>query len=90
MTLGNRIAVLNKGTLMQLDTPMQLYTKPANKFVAGFIGSPAMNFIKGILQKIEESFFLETSPGCRILLSAHIPAAVQNKTSEEIEISIRP
>jgi multiple sugar transport system ATP-binding protein len=47
MTLGDRIAVLNKGRLMQLDTPMQLYNRPANIFVAGFIGSPSMNFLRG-------------------------------------------
>ncbi|HEV3324413.1 MAG TPA: ATP-binding cassette domain-containing protein, partial [Puia sp.] len=50
MTLGNRIAVLNKGRLMQLDTPMRLYNNPANKFVAGFIGSPSMNFLKGVIR----------------------------------------
>jgi len=48
MTLGDRIAVLNKGKLMQLDTPMRLYNKPDNIFVAGFIGSPSMNFLKGM------------------------------------------
>ncbi|MGZ8557593.1 MAG: hypothetical protein ACXWWC_04650, partial [Chitinophagaceae bacterium] len=60
------------------------------KFVAGFIGSPAMNFIKGTLQTIEEFFFIEASPGCRISLKDQIPVAVQNKIGEEIEIGIRP
>lgn len=45
MTLGDRICVLNQGQIMQVDTPMNLYLHPANKFVAGFIGSPAMNFL---------------------------------------------
>jgi multiple sugar transport system ATP-binding protein len=44
MTMGTRIAVMYNGVLQQLDTPQTLYDKPANKFVAGFIGSPAMNF----------------------------------------------
>ncbi len=44
MTMGTRIAVMNNGLLQQLDTPQTLYDKPANMFVAGFIGSPAMNF----------------------------------------------
>ncbi|MCI0476650.1 MAG: sn-glycerol-3-phosphate ABC transporter ATP-binding protein UgpC [Anaerolineales bacterium] len=44
MTMGTRIAVMNFGVLQQLDTPQRLYDLPANKFVAGFIGSPAMNF----------------------------------------------
>ncbi len=48
MTLGNRIAVLKDGVLQQVGPPLEVYNKPANRFVAGFIGSPAMNFINGI------------------------------------------
>jgi len=47
MTLGQRIVVLNAGEIQQIDTPMQLYNEPANLFVAGFLGSPAMNFFRG-------------------------------------------
>src|SRR5204862_5032457 len=47
MTMGSRIAVMRDGILQQLDTPQTLYDKPANMFVAGFIGSPAMNFFPG-------------------------------------------
>ncbi|MDX9722952.1 MAG: sn-glycerol-3-phosphate ABC transporter ATP-binding protein UgpC [Myxococcota bacterium] len=50
MTLADRIAVLDKGILQQVGTPMQLFQTPANKFVAGFIGSPAMNFLDATLQ----------------------------------------
>ena len=49
LTLGDRIAVLRAGTLQQVDTPMALYADPINLFVAGFIGSPAMNFLPGRL-----------------------------------------
>ncbi|SEJ12126.1 carbohydrate ABC transporter ATP-binding protein, CUT1 family [Deinococcus reticulitermitis] len=45
MTLGNRIVVMRDGVIMQVDTPMNLYDFPQNKFVAGFIGSPSMNFL---------------------------------------------
>jgi ABC-type sugar transport system ATPase subunit len=45
MTMGDRIAVMNEGVLQQIGTPEQLYTKPDNVFVAGFIGSPAMNLV---------------------------------------------
>jgi multiple sugar transport system ATP-binding protein len=45
MTMGDRIAVMSLGVLQQLDTPQNLYDHPANKFVAGFIGSPSMNFV---------------------------------------------
>jgi len=53
LTLGDRIAVLKEGVLQQIATPMELYHRPANKFVAGFIGSPAMNFIEGVIQRPE-------------------------------------
>ena len=52
LTLGDRIAVLKEGVLQQVASPMELYEKPANKFVAGFIGSPAMNFFEGMLVRI--------------------------------------
>ncbi len=45
MTMGDRICVLKEGRIMQCDTPLNLYNRPANRFVAGFIGSPAMNFL---------------------------------------------
>ena len=90
MTLGNRIAVLNKGSLMQLDTPLQLYKNPDNRFVAGFIGSPTMNFIKGILNKDENYFFIEASPGCKITVGSALPPVLQNNIDYELEIGIRP
>jgi len=49
MTLGERIVVMNAGVIQQIDAPMKLYDEPANLFVAGFIGSPAMNFFRGRL-----------------------------------------
>lgn len=55
MTMGDRICVINKGEIMQVDTPINLYKKPLNKFVAGFIGSPTMNFIVGELKNVEEN-----------------------------------
>ncbi|MEE4195252.1 MAG: sn-glycerol-3-phosphate ABC transporter ATP-binding protein UgpC [Anaerolineae bacterium] len=53
MTMASRIAVLNYGVLQQLDTPQELYDHPVNKFVAGFIGSPAMNFFDAKLEKVD-------------------------------------
>jgi multiple sugar transport system ATP-binding protein len=50
MTLGQRIVVFDRGEIQQIDTPMNLYTRPANLFVAGFLGSPAMNFFRGTLR----------------------------------------
>lgn len=51
MTMGDRITVMRSGKIMQVDTPLNLYHYPANKFVAGFIGSPTMNFIDGELKE---------------------------------------
>ena len=51
MTMATRIAVINKGKLQQLDTPQNLYNNPANLFVAGFIGSPAMNFFPAKIRR---------------------------------------
>ncbi|MDQ2753743.1 MAG: sn-glycerol-3-phosphate ABC transporter ATP-binding protein UgpC [Bacteroidota bacterium] len=90
MTLGQRIAVLNKGRLMQLDTPLHLYNHPANKFVAGFIGSPTMNFIKGKLIKNENDYQLQVDTNFFILLGSRIPAMLENKIGETIEIGVRP
>lgn len=47
MTMSNRLAVMNDGRVQQFDTPLRCYNLPANRFVAGFIGSPSMNFIDG-------------------------------------------
>jgi multiple sugar transport system ATP-binding protein len=47
MTLAHRVAVMQKGKLQQFDTPMNIYERPANRFVAEFVGSPSMNFVKG-------------------------------------------
>ncbi len=47
MTLADRIAVMRGGIIQQLDTPQAIYSRPVNRFVAGFIGSPGMNFIEG-------------------------------------------
>jgi multiple sugar transport system ATP-binding protein len=49
MTLAHRVVVMNKGALQQIGTPIEIYDRPANTFVAGFIGSPAMNLIDGEL-----------------------------------------
>jgi multiple sugar transport system ATP-binding protein len=90
MTLGQRIAVLNKGKLMQLDSPLNLYNHPANKFVAGFIGSPMMNFMKGTLVQSAEHYLLELSKDCVVDLHDQLPPAIEDKTGELIEIGVRP
>ena len=90
MTLGNRIAVLNKGKLMQLNTPLHLYNNPANKFVAGFIGSPAMNFLKGTIKDQNGFYFIHESVDCRIFLGDDIPHSLKNYIDKPIQIGMRP
>jgi multiple sugar transport system ATP-binding protein len=90
MTLGNRIAVFNKGKLMQLDTPLHLYNNPANKFVAGFIGSPTMNFLKGSIQKKENYFFIHESMNCNICLGSNLQEGLEKHVDKPIQIGIRP
>lgn len=66
MTLGDRIVVMNEGTIQQIDAPVTLYHQPQNRFVAGFIGSPAMNFIDGHMEDRdgEYSFVAEKRDLC--------------------------
>src|SRR5512136_2642381 len=61
MTMASRIAVINKGLLQQVDTPSNLYEHPDNLFVAGFIGSPAMNFFKAKLVRGDGKLFVDGS-----------------------------
>ncbi|KRG47409.1 glycerol-3-phosphate transporter ATP-binding subunit [Stenotrophomonas panacihumi] len=81
MTLGQRIVVLNAGVIQQIDTPMALYERPANLFVAGFLGSPAMNVLRGTLQ----GDGLRMADGRQIPLSA--PQALQGR---DVLVGIRP
>ncbi|NIR46436.1 MAG: sn-glycerol-3-phosphate ABC transporter ATP-binding protein UgpC [Gemmatimonadetes bacterium] len=65
MTLGDRVAVLEDGRLQQVASPAEVYRRPANVFVAGFIGSPAMNLFRGLLQTDDEGPRFESS-GCTL------------------------
>jgi multiple sugar transport system ATP-binding protein len=56
MTMGDRVAVMKKGNLQQVDTPQVLYERPANLFVAGFIGSPAMNMVEAEVDRDGDGF----------------------------------
>ncbi len=89
MTMATRIAVMNKGKLQQLDTPQQLYDYPANLFVAGFIGSPAMNFFDGHIREKEGNLFVDLGS-----FSVKIPdadkAIYAGYVDKEIIFGIRP
>ncbi len=59
MTLGDRIVVMKDGVIQQIDTPNTVYNRPINKFVAGFIGDPPMNFLEGRVIKKEGKFYFD-------------------------------
>jgi multiple sugar transport system ATP-binding protein len=59
MTLGTRIVVMKDGVVQQVDTPQNLYDKPQNLFVAGFMGSPQMNFVDAVLRKVDGKYSVE-------------------------------
>lgn len=90
MTLGDRICVLNQGQVMQVDTPMNLYQYPANKFVAGFIGSPAMNMIKAAVSLEEGNVYLQPENGPKLLLPADKANKVMDKVGQQVWLGLRP
>jgi multiple sugar transport system ATP-binding protein len=85
MTLGDRVVVMKDGVVQQVGEPMALYGRPANRFVAGFIGSPAMNFIDGVARR-DGAVFVEAVGGVRLPLPAD--AAVAD--GQPVTYGIRP
>jgi len=88
MTMGDKIVVLKDGLIQQVDSPLNLYERPANIFVAGFIGSPAMNFFRGELTKNGQLRF--KCPDFEIDLNTSHEARLKNSTSKEVILGIRP
>ena len=89
MTMATRIAVMNKGILQQLDTPQHLYDKPQNLFVAGFIGSPAMNFFNMKLVKEGQDLFVDNGT-MKIKIPADKHAVLGNLVGKDVIFGIRP
>jgi ABC-type sugar transport system ATPase subunit len=89
MTMGQRIAILNDGVLQQLDTPEAVYERPANAFVAGFIGSPSMNILRGRLVAQGDNFYAAV-PGGRVALSLPLRRAVEERGLEKVVVGLRP
>lgn len=87
MTLAHRIAILDRGRLQQFDTPLKIYNEPANRFVAGFVGSPGMNFIKGSIDRQNCAFVNE---GISVGLTAAQLQTLPTATADSIILGIRP
>ncbi|HET9834973.1 MAG TPA: sn-glycerol-3-phosphate ABC transporter ATP-binding protein UgpC [Rhodanobacteraceae bacterium] len=92
MTLGQRIVVFSQGEVQQLDTPMRLYEKPANMFVAGFLGSPAMNFLRGRLHFEDDTSATLRMDGVSLPLGDLRTAcpALRAYADREIVLGLRP
>ena len=96
MTLGDRIIVMNKGVVQQVATPLQVYREPVNRFVAGFVGTPPMNFLSGRLEKRDGIIsFIEGSSDPQgnpiiIRLPDEFRDQLENFTGREIVLGVRP
>lgn len=89
MTMGNRIAVMKDGRVLQIAEPISLYDHPINKFVAGFIGSPPMNFMDGkIIKKNGRFYFAEGTLTVRIV--EDMAPKIKDYEGKEITFGIRP
>ena len=85
MTMADRIVVMNHGRVEQIGAPLELYDRPANRFVAGFLGSPAMSFIPGVIEGSDGGIRVRTPHGAT--LAVNETAAVPGQA---VEIGVRP
>ena len=87
MTLGNRVAVMNQGRLQQFDTPLEIYNRPANRFVAEFVGNPGMNFIDG---RVDLSQRLLVGNGVSLTLTEELLEQANRVRLETYTLGVRP
>ena len=95
MTMGTRIVVMKDGFMQQVDTPQNLYDYPINQFVAGFIGTPQMNFFPATLTKSKNKVYVEFVNNNKILLPKTVEARIRNindyvNTGKPIVLGVRP
>jgi multiple sugar transport system ATP-binding protein len=89
MTMGDRIVVMNNGVIQQVDTPQNVYDHPANQYVAGFIGSPAMNFIDCQISQ-ENGQFFAVSPGMKLKIPRDKTFGLKDRVGQEVSLGLRP
>ena len=90
MTMGDRIVVMSNGLVQQVDTPQNLYDAPRNIFVAGFIGSPQMNFIDVALRSDEKGYYLETSSDRLYIPGGKAGDGLKPYIGRPVKLGIRP
>ena len=89
MTMGDRVCILNRGRVMQVDTPMNVYHKPKNKFVAEFIGSPSMNMMEASIVNQNGQISVEVF-GKTLSLPEATQQRIQNYVGKNVYMGIRP
>jgi multiple sugar transport system ATP-binding protein len=87
MTLGHRVAVMNQGRLQQFDTPLAIYNQPANRFVAGFVGSPTMNFLEGEIDVTGRRF---VTPQIALPVNESQLETFERQGTKQVTLGIRP
>ncbi len=90
MTMGDRIVVMNAGHVQQIDSPLALYNRPANKFVAGFIGSPSMNFVPGTIGGDAETGFRSDDGAIALRLPDATSRALGTYQGKKVIMGVRP
>lgn len=88
MTMADRIVVMDSGIIQQTDTPENLYHRPANAFVASFIGSPSMNFLEGTLGKNQNGFYVTV--GSDVIPTSKATPLMEKHLGEKVKVGIRP
>jgi multiple sugar transport system ATP-binding protein len=89
MTLGDRVVVMKDGLVQQVGDPLELYNQPANRFVAGFIGSPAMNFVNVTVIESNGSLRAESS-GLSVKLPDETAQRLRGHVNREVTLGVRP
>jgi multiple sugar transport system ATP-binding protein len=90
LTMADRIAVMRDGVLQQVDSPQRLYDHPENVFVAGFIGSPAMNFFSGTVTGTLDEMYVDSGPVRLRLLQDEVEQLGQETIGKEVIFGVRP
>ncbi len=90
MTMGDRIVVMKDGRVQQVGHPLEIYMHPKNRFVAGFIGSPTMNFVEQVAVEREGEVLFVRAEGFRLPVSQEKKAALSHYVGKEIILGIRP
>ena len=91
MTMGTRIVVMKDGYIQQADTPKEVYDNPANRFVAGFIGSPSMNFFEGKIRPTDKGADFEFTNGLRLEIPENKAFALANEyRNKNVILGVRP